>query len=284
MYYRVVLQGRTMGDANLDEVKRQVGRVTGLPPSIVAEWFTGAPHVVKRSLSQTDADRIVATLRAVGAAAVVEREAGADDVSTEGVQTVAPPLHSGPSTISPASEGATAEAAGGDATKQPHAVGWRRTVRDKWPLFLGGIVLVGGIFVAVPITSDYFSSLRRAQAPAPATTKRSAPPEATKSPLPVINAKLLVGPWRCTDQRTGVSAYWSYRDDGTLIFFGDALRDRPPPPDPSGSTPTGWKLDGQKLLHASTKGPPETYIISALTLSRLRYGNDGGLEVECRRP
>jgi hypothetical protein len=283
MHYRVVLQGRTLGEANLDEVRRQVVRVTGLPPSIVAEWFTGAPHVVKGSLSQTDADRIVATLRAVGAAAVVEREAGADDESKEGVQTVAPPLHSGPPTISPASEGASAEAAGGGATK-PGPVGWRRTVRDKWPLIVGGIVLVGGIIVAVPIASDYFSSLRRAQAPAPATTKRSGPSEATKSPAPVINAKLLVGPWRCTDQRTGVSAYWSYRDDGTLIFFGDALSDRPPPPDPSGSMPTGWKLDGQKLQHASTKGPLETYIISALTLSRLRYGNDRGLEVECRRP
>ena len=87
MFYRVVMQGRALGGADLNDVKRDFVRVTGLPVPVAEQLFGGMPQVIKRQVPQTDAERIVATLRAIGAAATVEREPpGAEDETPEGIQ------------------------------------------------------------------------------------------------------------------------------------------------------------------------------------------------------
>jgi hypothetical protein len=120
--------------------------------------------------------------------------------------------------------------------------------------------------------------LRRASAP-PAAAVAKAPPGAAlpvdAAPLPSV--ALMVGPWRCTDQRSGLASYWSFNDDGSMIFHGDVLRDRPAP-----NAPLGWKIEGRKLLLTS-EAAPVIYTISNLTLTRLRYGDERS-EIECRRP
>jgi len=57
MFYRVVMQGRTLGGADIEEVKKQFVRVTGLPMSVAEQMFGGMPQVVKRQLAQPDAWR-----------------------------------------------------------------------------------------------------------------------------------------------------------------------------------------------------------------------------------
>ena len=94
----------------------------------------------------------------------------------------------------------------------------------------------------------------------------------------------LHGPWRCTDQRTGVSTYWSYGANGVLTFHGDVLTDGPAPPGIAASAPIGWKLDGQRLFHTFAQRAADTYTVSQLTLARLRYGDERGFDIECRRP
>jgi hypothetical protein len=83
------------------------------------------------------------------------------------------------------------------------------------------------------------------------------------------------------DQRTGLGVYWSYGPDGGLVFHGDVLSDRLAPPP---TAATGWRLEGGKLLHRHAQGEVEAFNVSVLTLARMRYAGERGLEVECRRP
>src|SRR5215218_9822865 len=99
MFYRVVMQGRVLGTADIAGVKREFVRVTGLPVSVADDMFGGMPKVIKRKAEQSDAERIAATLRAIGAAATVEREVGEfdnDDDTDEGINIIAAPLGNGP--------------------------------------------------------------------------------------------------------------------------------------------------------------------------------------------
>ncbi|MFO1325404.1 MAG: hypothetical protein U1F15_15260 [Burkholderiales bacterium] len=283
MFYRVVLQGRTLGGADVEEVKRQFVRVTGLPPSVADRLFGGTPEVIKRQVPQTDAERIAATLRAIGAAAVVERELpGAEDATREGVRVVVAPLHNGPPTIIPGGAGPADSA----PVASPRARRLR-TVREKWPMVAGGIALVAVAILLAPYIDDLVADLRRATSPAPPpapVAPARTPTAAAAAHAAPLNAALLHGPWRCVDQRTGVSTYWSYADHGTLIFHGDALSDRPAPGAAGASAPTGWKIEGRRLSHTFERGAPVTYTLTDLTLSRLRYGDERGADIECRRP
>src|SRR5690242_18941189 len=104
MFYRVVMQGRTVGGAELATVKREFVRVTGLPVRVADDMFGGMPKVIKRKVPQADAERIASTLRAIGAAATVEREVGvvdAEDATHEGIEIIAAPLGHGPPTVAP---------------------------------------------------------------------------------------------------------------------------------------------------------------------------------------
>ena len=109
MFYRVVMQGRTVGGAELAAVKREFVRVTGLPVGVADGMFGGMPQVIKRKVPQSDAERIAATLRAIGAAATVEREvAGSEpeDETDEGINIIASPLGNGPPTAGARNVGA----------------------------------------------------------------------------------------------------------------------------------------------------------------------------------
>jgi len=279
MLYRVVLQGRTLDGADVKEVKKHFIRVTGLPTLAADELFEGTPQVIKRQLSQTDAERIAATLRAIGAAATVERELpGTGDESPEGIHVVAAPLHAGPPTVIPGSEPLPVTAPA--PSRQARLL---RAVRAKLPLFLGGAALVAGAIVLAPFVDDFVQNLRSDPAPTPVAPVRAPEPDAAHAPPP-MNPTLIHGPWRCVDQRTGASTYWTYVESGTLIFHGDVLSDRPPPPAIAASAPTAWKLEGQQLLHTYAQRVPDAYTVTDLTLSRLRYGDGRRLDIQCRRP
>jgi hypothetical protein len=279
MFYRVVMQGRTLGGADVEEVKRQFVRVTGLPATVADGLFGGMPQVVKRQLTQADAERIAATLRAIGAAATVERELqGKEDETPEGIRVVATPLNAGPPTVIPGMEPPPVEIA--PVSRQRR---WLDTMREKWPLILGGLALVAGAILLEPFAADLVGRMRRSPAPAPVAAKPAPPPEVVE-PVTELNANFLQGPWRCTDQRTGASTYWSYAADGALIFHGDVLKEGGAPRGAAASAPTGWKLEGRRLLHTFAQRAPDTYAVADLTLTRLRYGDERGLEIQCRRP
>ena len=99
-----------------------------------------------------------------------------------------------------------------------------------------------------------------------------------------LDPNFLHGPWRCTDQHTGASTYWTYAPTGALTHHGDVLSDRPARTSTDTPTaPVGWTLEGRRILHALAEGASNAYTVGELTLSRLRY-SDGKLEIQCRRP
>jgi hypothetical protein len=283
MFYRVVMQGRTLGGANLEEVKNHFVRVTGLPLRVAEEMFGGIPQVIKRQVQKTDAERIAATLRAIGAAATVEREVpGTDDETPEGALVIATPFNNGPPTIIPGS--VTLPEVSPAAARRARM---RRAMRSKWTLLGGGALLVAAAILLAPLAEDYLPRMSGASAPTPARVAPARTPASDIEPVqtpPVINASLLQGPWRCTNQRTGVSAYWSYVANGTLVFHGDVLSEKPPPREIAANAPTKWTVEGQRLSHVYEQRAPDTYTLTQLSLTRLRYGGERGLEIECRRP
>ncbi|MEO8752734.1 MAG: hypothetical protein ABI624_08645 [Casimicrobiaceae bacterium] len=279
MFYRVVMQGRALGGADVDDVKRDFIRVTGLPPGVAEQLFGGMPQIIKRQVPQPDAERIAATLRAIGAAATVEREtAGAEEGSPSGFQVMATPLNGGPPTVIPG----MVPLPGSTPPASRHAR-WLRTVRNNWPMLRGGALLVAGVILFAPFADDLVNSLRPAQPPARVVPKR-APAPASAPSLLVLNASLMQGPWRCTNQSTGVSTYWTYGAEGAVIFHGDVLSDRPPRAEVAAAGPTGWAIAGQRLVHTFAHRAPDSYKVVDMSLSRLRYGDERGYEIECRRP
>jgi hypothetical protein len=278
MFYRVVMQGRTVGGADLAAVKREFVRVTGLPVSVADDMFGGMPKVIKRKVQQADAERIAATLRAIGAAATVERENGAVDAGDgddNGIEIIAAPLGNGPPTVIPGT-------APPEAPPPAKSRTWIRSLREKGPVVAGTLALVAAVVYFADDVSGWVSSFR--PAPVAQAPKPAARPAAEADEVPhaaAFNPSLLHGPWRCVDQRTGLGVYWSYAADGQLIFHGDVLSDRPAS---AGDSATGWKLEGAKLVHKHPQGDVDAFKVAALTLSRLSYAGEKGLEVECRRP
>ncbi len=278
MFYRVVMQGRTVGGADLAVVKREFVRVTGLPVNVADDMFGGMPKVIKRKLEEADAERIAGTLRAIGAAATIEREVGvvddADDAD-EGIDIIAAPLGNGPPTVTPGMVPPP------DVAPPRKRMQWLTTVRQKGPIVVGTVAIVGAAVYFAPEVSGWVSSFRT---PAPAVPKAAARVEPGQSGATVavaVNPSLLHGPWRCVDQQTGLGVYWNYGSDGALTFHGDVLSDRSAP---SNAAANGWRIEGGKLLHKHAQGEVDAFNVSVLTLSRMRYVGDRGLEVECRRP
>ncbi|MEO6566580.1 MAG: hypothetical protein ABIO63_11160 [Casimicrobiaceae bacterium] len=281
MFYRVVMMGRTIGGADLEEVKKQFVRVTGLPMNVAEQMFGGMPQVVKRQVARRDAERIAATLRAIGAVATVERELiDAADDSPAGIRVAATPLHNGPPTIIPGMETAPVTTAAPSRYAQ-----LLRKIRGKGIWLAGTAMLVPAVFLLQPFIGDYFASAPPKPAPASPVAARAADQQELAPGAPLeVNLSWLRGPWRCTDQRTGESAYWSYVENGALIAHGDVLSDKPPPLTISANAPTEWAIDGENLMHKYSQRPPDTYKLQGLTLTRLRYGDGRKLEIECRRP
>lgn len=281
MFYRVVIQGRTLDGADVEEVKRQFVRVTGLPQRVADGLFGGMPQVVKRQVRQPDAERIAATLRAIGAAATVERETpGVGDESSRGPVVITTPFNNGPPTIIP---GMVVEPEVSPAAAR--RVRLRRVLRSRWMLVGGAAVVAAAAILFAPYLEELVGGGGSAPPKAPVAPTRAAASDVEQpQAMPVINPTLLQGPWRCTNQRTGVSAFWSYGANGALIFHGDVLSEKPPPRDIAESAPVGWTIVGQRLSHTYPQRAPDTYTLTQLSLTRLRYGGERGLEIECRRP
>jgi hypothetical protein len=281
MFYRVVIQGRTLDGADVEEVKHQFVRVTGLPLSVAEGLFGGMPQVIKRQVPQPDAERIAATLRAIGAAATVERETpGIGDETSRGAVVITTPFNNGPPTIIP---GMVVEPEVSPAAARRTRL--RRALRSKWTLVGGAAVVAAAAILLAPYLEDLVGGTSSAPPKAPAAPTRAVAADVEQpQAVPVINPTLVQGPWRCTNQRTGVSAYWSYGANGTLIFHGDVLSEKPPPREIAETAPVGWTIVGQRLSHTYPQHAPDTYTLAQLSLTRLRYSGERGLEIECRRP
>ncbi len=276
MFYRVVLQGRAAGDHDPGTVQREFARVTGMSESVTERLFAQTPHQLKERVSKADAERIADTLRAIGAAVTVERDLLASLEAVDGdIHELVAPAYRGPPTLVPGSEPAPAPAPPGAAKRM------RRRLRPYVPLLVAAPVVAVLLVVLAPFIEDFLSTLTpdRAVPPAPAKSQPTQVP-AVRAPL---NAGLLHGPWRCTDQRTGMSAYWTFGAEGTLTYHGDTFNESATGAgDPD--IPGGWQLDGNRLLFTLAQKPPVTYHVSDLNLARLRYDDGGDVDVECRRP
>ncbi len=278
MHYRVVLQGRTLGGADVDQVKRDFARVTGLPARVAEMYFNGMPQAVKRKLTKDDAERIAATLRAIGAAASVEREVpqNADESKGE-ISLVASPLMSGPPTVIPGMTGAAMSAA---PVRQPR---WLRDLREKWPVLVGVVALGLGAVQLAPVIDDFIQTVRPPQPPVQPVKR--APSAATHTAPVALNAALMHGPWRCTDQRSGTPAYWTFHEDGSVVFHGDTFKDGSRVSSAPKDAPTAWKLEGDRLHFSDVHGHVETFNVTALTLANLRYDDERRrIDIDCRRP
>jgi hypothetical protein len=245
-------------------------RVTGLPENVTEQLFSAMPQVLKRNLPEADAQRIAQTLRAIGTVATVEREQEA-------------PREAGinPATISPLSPQQDALAL---PPAETPAIAAPPSKRARYLLFsIGAAVLLALGIVAAPTVDVWVASLRsttgRAQtAPAPKGPQAVAPAEPR-----VFKPELASGPWRCTDQRTGVSTYWNYRDDGTLLYWGDDVAHGEtaiPGPD----NPVSWSITSERLAWRYADKPPRSFTLLELAFDRLDYTSPSTGTIYCRRP
>jgi len=279
MHYRVVLQGRAVGGADIEHVKREFVRVTGLPAAVTDSYVNDRPQPIKRGLGRADAERIAATLRAIGAAASVEREVEERDDDGGEIQIAVHPLSVGPPSVIPGSAGAALAAA---VVQRPR---WVRGLRAQLPALVGVAVLAIGAVYLAPSVDEFVQTLIPARTPVVAALPRHAPAPPPPAAIPGRDATLLHGPWRCTDQRTGVATYWTYRDDGTVVFHGDALMEGPSPAAPAKDAPRAWRLADGNLVLTTEQGVVTSLPVEVLTLANLRYGDAGrGIAVDCRRP
>jgi hypothetical protein len=270
MLYRVVLQGPRAGDGNVAQVQREFMRVTGLPENVTEQLFRTMPQILKRNLTEADAQRIAQTLRAIGTVATVEREQEA-------------PREAGinPATISPLAPQPYALALPPAETPDIAAP---PSKRPKYLLFLIGAALLLALgIVAAPTVDDWVASLRPATgraptAPAPKRSQANAPAEPR-----VFRPDLASGPWRCTDQRTGVSTYWNYRDDGTLLYLGnDVAHGETAIPGPD--NPVSWSITSERLAWRYADKPPRSFTLLELAFDRFDYTSPSTGAIYCRRP
>lgn len=75
MSYRVVLSGAITPGSDLAEVRRKFMSATGQTEELAVRLLSGTPSVIKRNLSQTEAERIAQGLNGMGAVATAEIEA-----------------------------------------------------------------------------------------------------------------------------------------------------------------------------------------------------------------
>ncbi len=274
MFYRIVLQGCAPGDHDPDTVKREFIRVTGVPQNVTERLFAGTPQPLKERVAKADAERIAATLRAIGASVTVEHDRLASQVKVEGgVQELLPPEHRGPPTIAPGSAPAAAPAPPSTLLRL------RRRLRTHLPVLVGAPLAVAALVVVVPLADEAIRGLSPAEATPPVPVK--ALQTVATGPQAAPRASVLHGPWRCTDQRTGLSAFWTFGADGALTYHGDTYKEAAVV-DPG--VATGWQLvDGQIVFTFAHKSPA-TYATTDVNFSRLRYGDGEEVDVQCRRP
>jgi hypothetical protein len=271
MFYRIVLQVHAQHGATLDEVKRQFSSVTGLPLSFTEQLFAAAPTVLKRQVTQADAERISQTLRAIGANVTVEPvfhtpvPVGLDPVTVPGLPMTAASIELPRPPV---------------AEKAPRPPTRRRALRLAKAV-TAAVILAGAILAA----HQYEETLREARhspAQVPVAQKRGnaadAPPE-----VPAFKPAHIVGPWRCTDQNTGASTYWVYGEGGALSYYGDDANHGDKPIARPG-LPIGWALDGNRLTWRFEDSPSRTVVLDTLVLMELDYRDSQGDAIRCRRP
>jgi hypothetical protein len=270
MFYRIVLQGQVQQGVALDDVKRQFSYVTGLPPSVTDRLFGAAPTVIKRQVAETDAERISATLRAIGAIVTVEpllhvpRPVGPDPVTVPGLPTAA--------------EFEVPKARPPEQDSRPPP---RQRHRRVHPAAVAALTVA----VAMVAAHQYEEHLRAARRspPRPVSAQRPAEAPEVATEAPVFRSAHIVGPWRCTDQNTGASTYWEYAEDGVLSYFGDDRNHGDKPIAHSGH-PSGWALSGNRLTFRHEAAPARSVTLGRLSFIELEYRDAKGDEVRCRRP
>lgn len=271
MFYRIVLQSHAQQGVELEEVKRQFSSVTGLPASVTEQLFATAPTVIKRQVSQADAERISQTLRAIGANVTVEPvfhvpvPVGLDPVTVPGLPMAAAAIELPPP---PEAEQAARPLLRRRATRLVKAV-------------VAAVILAGALVVAY----QYEETLREARNSPRQVPVARKPAHAADAPpeVPAFKPAHIVGPWRCTDQNTGASTYWIYGEDGALAYYGDDANHGDKPiarPD----LPIGWALDGNRLTWRYEAAPSRTVVLDTLVLMELDYRDAQGDAIRCRRP
>lgn len=276
MFYRIVLQGHVAQGADLADVKHQFTRVTGLPPSVTDQMFRSTPNVIKRQVPQADAERIVTTLRAIGASVTLEPDfqgpsaGGLDPVTVPAIPSYRQiDLRTDPPTPGPAPSS------------------WRRHARKLLRLGLpivGIALLVAAALQFAPEFGTFVRGLRK-PSPAPvAAPERKSPADAVAaSETSSMNASHMHGPWRCTNQSDGSSTYWHFRADGTLAYLGDDLK-HGDVPIPGPDIFAHWTLDGSRLRLETGGGASRQFTLDRLTLTQLDYFDAKGDATRCSRP
>ncbi len=276
MFYRIVLQGHVPQGVNLTDVKHQFTRVTGLPPSVTDHLFGSTPNVIKRQVAQADAERIAATLRAIGASVTLEPDFHGPNAG--GLDPVTVPALPASRHIELPTEPPVAA---------PPTPAWRRLARKYGKLALpvgGTVLLLAAALNFAPEVDELVRGLRKTPPPAataPARTPAAA--RAASSGAPALNASLLHGPWRCTNQNNGSSTYWSFREDQTLAYLGDDFK-RSDVPIVRPDVPARWTLDGHRLRFETPDGTVRQVTVERLTLTQVEYFDARGDATRCSRP
>ena len=271
MLYRIVLHSKFPEGSDPATVKREFARVTGLTRDVTAQLFAPASTVIKRQVQRADAERIAATLRAVGVQTTVELEGGAPDNVPLGDPTIAPALDA--LAVAPVMPSPTKRLAGR-----------LRRYTDVVLMIvafagLGWALLQVYEYLHPPV--DLTKSVPKPVAPRPPIAESAAP---VPAPLKAAN---LEGPWRCTHQRTGLVQYWLYRGDGTLLFNGEADFSKGEKPQEGPDVPAGWRLAGNKVLWLYPGKPDDAArgnTVIVLTLTRFDFEDGKGDTISCRRP
>ena len=74
MTYRVILAGIVAAGADVSDVKRKFMAATRQTEAAATRLFSGIPNVIKRNLSEPEAERTVSLLMGIGAVASMEVE------------------------------------------------------------------------------------------------------------------------------------------------------------------------------------------------------------------
>lgn len=271
MLYRIVLHSKFPEGSDPATVKREFARVTGLTREVTEQLFGTASTVIKRQAARADAERIAATLRAVGVQTTVELEGGAPDNVPLGDPTVAPALDAlANAPVKPSS------------TKR--LAGRLRRYTDVVLMIvalagLGWALLQLYEYLHPPV--DITKAVPKSTVARPAATEPSAP---ASVPLKAAN---LEGPWRCTHQRTGLVEYWLYRADGTLVFNGETDFSKGEKPREGPDVPIGWRLVDRKVLWlypGKAEDAARRNAVVELTLTRFDFEDGKGDTISCRRP
>ena len=279
MFYRVVLQGRVAHGADVTEVKREFMRITALPSSVTDRLFGGMPKVIKRQVLEADAERIALTLRAIGAAATIERELeNGPDAGPEGPATLVP--------LGGIDTGLHHDSPPDEAPISNKSSRWRTLAWRSLPWLAAGGVGLTLLPTAAPFVDEWVQRARVVPVASSKAVSKAAVSD-VKPEIVAPKSENLHGPWRCTSQTTGRSNYWLYNSDGTLGFFGESDYSSGKPPIAGADAPTRWTLQGDQLAWIYAGDQPKANVVITvldLSLMQFKYVDVSREPFACRRP